>query len=224
MKLIIFVHTCKKYEETRAKKIENTWGARKNVVFITDNPNSSLKNNIYIGEYKYPGPTYHPENVVKMFNLFNERYNHYDWFMIIDDDSYLYIDKLSEYLEFQDKNDCLMIGDYLNWSEHHHLKDYSYNLWVGGGPGIVFTKQCIDIFLELINDYNGNYTNHDVWLHEIFSSKGKKLIKRIHCCGFHQYYIDDLCEDELKKLHTKLLISIHLNSKLDLLYKFHNLK
>ena len=67
--IIIFVHTCKKYEESRAKLIEQTWGDKKNIVFITDNNLSTLKNHIYIGEYK-KGPTYHPENVIKMFLLF----------------------------------------------------------------------------------------------------------------------------------------------------------
>ena len=52
MKLIIFVHTCKKYEESRAKLIEQTWGTDSDVVFITDNEQSSLKNHIYIGPYK----------------------------------------------------------------------------------------------------------------------------------------------------------------------------
>ena len=80
--------------------IEDTWGKNKdNVVFITDNENSTLKNNIYIGPYK-KGPTYHPENVIKMFNLFLNNYADYDFFMIIDDDSYLYIDKLATYLSF----------------------------------------------------------------------------------------------------------------------------
>ena len=48
MKLIIFVHTCKQYEESRAKLIENTWGKSENVVFITDNPDCSLQKYIYI--------------------------------------------------------------------------------------------------------------------------------------------------------------------------------
>ena len=40
--------------------------------FITDNDNSELKNYIYIGPYQ-SGPTYHPENVKKMFNIFLEK-------------------------------------------------------------------------------------------------------------------------------------------------------
>jgi hypothetical protein len=69
MKLIIFVHTCKLYENTRAKLLENTWANNKDIVFITDNDKSELKNHIYIGPYKN-GPTYHPDNVKKMFELF----------------------------------------------------------------------------------------------------------------------------------------------------------
>ena len=41
-KIIIFVHTCMAYEESRARKIENTWGGAANVVFITVNPESKL--------------------------------------------------------------------------------------------------------------------------------------------------------------------------------------
>ena len=46
--IIIFVHTCEKYEESRAKLIEQTWGDKNNIVFITDNKLSTLKNHIYI--------------------------------------------------------------------------------------------------------------------------------------------------------------------------------
>ena len=52
MKILIFVYTCTAYEKTRALLQENSW-AKDNldVVFVTDNPNSILKNNIYLGEY-----------------------------------------------------------------------------------------------------------------------------------------------------------------------------
>lgn len=96
---------------SRAKLIEDTWGNNSNVVFITDNPSSTLKIFIYIGEYKR-GPTYHPENVKKMFELFINKYTDYDFYMIIDDGSYLYLDKLNMYLSFFDKNDTYMIGDF----------------------------------------------------------------------------------------------------------------
>jgi selenocysteine lyase/cysteine desulfurase len=66
MKLIVFIHTCKAYEETRAKLLEQTWANNTDTVFITDNATSKLNNHIYIGDY-LKGHTYHPENVKKMF-------------------------------------------------------------------------------------------------------------------------------------------------------------
>ena len=42
--------------------------------------------------------------------------------MLIDDDSYLYTDTLDKYLEFQDKDDCIMIGDFLNWNSNPKWK------------------------------------------------------------------------------------------------------
>lgn len=219
MKVIIFVHTCKLYEESRAKLIESTWGSAEDVVFITDNPQSTLKNHIYIGEYKR-GPTYHPENVIKMFNLFVDKYSNYDFFMIIDDDSYLYIEKLKLYLSFFDKNESYMIGDFLNWvalrSESNFTCDY--NRWVSGGPGIVFTKKCILTFLDLINKFRIPYINHDVWLHNLFMLSDKR-IKRVDCPGFYQYNSKTLL-DKYSKTDNNL-ISVHLERNMDLIHKYH---
>jgi hypothetical protein len=220
MKLIIFIHTCKLYENSRSKLLENTWANNPDIVFITDNENSELKNHIYIGEYE-KGVTYHPENVKKMFDLFLNKYSDYDFFMIIDDDSYLYVDKLKQFLSFFNKDDPYMIGDFLNWTHIHPTYKFGgkYEYWIGGGPGIVFTKSCIIEFIELYKKYDINH-NHDVWLHKLFNlSNGK--IKRTHCPAFHQYG-----EAELYQKHSiedNTLISIHLNHDMDLLLKYHGL-
>jgi hypothetical protein len=218
--IIIFVHTCEKYEESRAKLIEKTWGDKENIVFITDNKLSTLKNHIYIGEYK-KGPTYHPENVIKMFLLFLRNYKSYHWFMFIDDDSYLYIDKLINYLSFFDKNDCYMIGDFLNWVGLRKETNFTcdYNRWVSGGPGIVFTKKCIETFLELIKINKLPYTNHDIWLHNLYQRSDKR-IKRVDCPGFHQYNSSTLLDKYSKESNN--LISIHLEHNMNLLFKYHN--
>lgn len=221
MKLIIFIHTCKKYEESRAKMIESTWGNREDIVFITDNPNSSLTRHIYIGEYK-KGPTYHPENVIKMFHIFMEKYSDYDYFMMIDDDSYLYVDKLKMYLSFFDKNDTYLIGDFLNWVTVKSDKNFvcDYMKWPGGGPGLVFTKKTIITFIQLINHFHINYVNHDVWLHHLFMLSNKS-IKRVHCPGFHQYNAPELLKKYANNFGDNSIISIHLEHNMSLLHNFH---
>jgi hypothetical protein len=231
MKLIIFIHTCKIYENSRAKLLENSWADDDNIIFITDNENCELKNYIYIGPYTN-GPTYHPENVKKMFNLFKEKYNDYDYFMIVDDDTYLYVDKLKLFLSFFDKEQPYMIGDFLNWTNlYKDINNFggNYDYWIGGGPGIVFTKSCLIEFMNLYNKYNIEYCNHDVWLHRLFNlSDGK--IKRTHCPGFHQYNEGQMNNLSDKYLYKKFaikdnnLISIHLNHDMSLISKYHENK
>jgi len=51
MKILIFVYTCTSYEKTRALLQQNSWADSCDVVFVTDNPKSELKNNVYLGEY-----------------------------------------------------------------------------------------------------------------------------------------------------------------------------
>lgn len=218
-KLIIFIHTCAKYEETRAKLLERTWAnGRDNVVFITDNEHSTLKNHIYIGPYAV-GATYHPATVLKMFDLFLQRYSDYDYYMMIDDDSYLYIDKLLNFLSFFDKNEAYMIGDFLNWPKFHEFSNNgNYHLWISGGPGIVFTKSCIIEYIILFGKFNRAYYNHDVWLHELFKlSNGN--IRRVHCPGFHQNGAEDLYKKYT--ISDNNLVSIHFNSNMSLLQNYH---
>ena len=229
MKLIIFVHTCAAYETNRAKVIESTWAEnRDNVIFITDNPSSELKHHIYVGEYQ-KGFTYHPETVKKMFSLFLEKYTDYDFFMTIDDDSYLYIDKLRSFLSFFNTNDSYMIGDFLNWANIHpaFAPEGDYKYWIGGGAGIVFTKSCIRQYIDLYNKFEVPYTNSDVWLHRLFELSDK-TIRRTHCPGFHQYgYGPNIYSGDYflkpSSREDNSVISIHLNGKASLIKDYHTL-
>jgi len=218
MKLIIFVHTCTKYEECRAKLLEETWASNNSdVVFITDNPDCKLKNHLYIGEYE-KRVTYHPETIYAMFTIFLEKYEDYDWFMIIDYDSYLYVEKLKNYLSFFDKNKPYMIGDFLNWIDSNQEFCNDYSNWPSGGPGIVFSKSCLEKLLVLLISTPVKLANHDVWLHYLFLESDKS-IKRVDCPGFHQYNASGL----LHKYSTDSnnLVSVHLERNMDLIKEFH---
>ena len=73
-KLAIFVHTCGRFEESRAKVIEATWARdRTEVTFITDSAASTLRRHENLGPYLTLGSahlSYHPETVRKMLALF----------------------------------------------------------------------------------------------------------------------------------------------------------
>jgi len=52
-----------------------------------------------------------PSKCKKMFCLFLEKYSDYDYFMIVDDDTYVYVEKLKLYLTFFDKKDLYINHD-----------------------------------------------------------------------------------------------------------------
>ena len=218
-KIIIFVNTCKEYEESRAKLLESTWAGSDNVVFFTDNKESTLKNFIHI-EKGIDGFNWGPDTTIKMFYTFLNNYSEYDWFMMIDDDAYLYIDKLLNYLSFFDKNDCYMFGDFLNWPEHHKdsiRKDYTF--WNSGGPGIVFSKSCIIEYMNEIAKCRAQIGSHDLWLNNLYNCTDKQKIKRIHCPGFYQYDSNKLLSQYDKS--SNCIISVHLERNMELLNKYH---
>ena len=211
MKLIIFIHTCEAYETKRAKLLEESWAlADIDIVFITDNPTSKLLNHIYVGAYeKYW--TYHPETVKKMIEIWLTNYADYDYYMMVDDDSYVFVNKLKHFLSSLNSQDCLMIGDVINWIKRdpsHWNPDKQW--WLGGGAGIVFTKSALIEFKRLYTTNEITIKNHDVWLHDLYLKSTS--IKRVHCAGFHQHPSIIKPTDEL--------ISIHLNHDMSLLKQF----
>jgi hypothetical protein len=211
MKLIIFIHTCEAYETKRAKLLEESWALTDaDIVFITDNPHSKLHNHIYVGAYE-KGVTYHPTTVKKMIELWLTSYADYDYYMMVDDDSYVFVNKLKHFLSSLNSQDCLMIGDVINWIKidpSHWNPNNQW--WMGGGAGIVFTKSALVEFKRLYTTFSAPYHNHDVWLHYLYLKS--EIIKRVHCPGFHQHPSIIKPTDEL--------ISIHLNHDMHLLQKF----
>jgi hypothetical protein len=256
--LLIIVHTCQKYEQSRCSHILETWfqsaSDLKNieVCFWTDNEFSELPNSIYQGPYSL-GATYHPSTVIKIFQYFLNTQK-YDWLMLIDDDSYLAVDKLISYLRLFSPTQAYLIGDFVNWPLYRkeHLEGFvssylgeplnpndEYQLWPGGGPGLVFTKSSVINFLTIVNDQikKDKYskppnTNHDVWLHTLLKSSSSAAI-RVHCPGFHQYGNNEFFLDKHGEMRSLLheegklvgdrLISVHLNGKIDQMHELHSL-
>jgi hypothetical protein len=234
-KIIIFVHTCTALYEERAKVLQETWTKDKsNIVFITDDPEPIHPNFIYLGPYRRG---FDPIIIKKIFNLYLEKYSQdYPWFMLIDDDAYLFTEKLEAYLEYFDEKDAYMIGDCLNWIPYvnelpniHFEKKLDYNSWFSGGPGIVFSKPGVEEYVKMIerSDRYGLVDEmkygYDLWLAYLFYfASDQKGVKRIHCPGFHQYGDTDIIAKYPRE--SKLLISIHFNRKMDDLKEFHSNK
>lgn len=227
-KVIIFVHTCKLYEQSRAKVIQETWAKdMDNVIFITDNENPP-DNFVYLGPY-LKGPTYHPETVKRMFTLYAKNYMHdYPYLMIIDDDSYLFPEKLNNYLSYFDYNEPLLISNFLNWHSGPIDKKsvelwgkqyprYTYDLWFDGGAGFICSKSACELLIQHYKISEPRLCNHDVWISQLILMHNIP-IKRINSVGFHQN--PDVVDKY--EFNSNMLISVHFAHQMDKLVEFYH--
>jgi len=241
---MIIIHTCGKYEESRCSHILDTWAKESredaDIYFFTDNPLSSLPNTVYGGPYS-PGYTYHPVSFIKILRLFQDRADH-PWLLVIDDDSYLNISSLINYLSLFDYEKPYLVADFVNWPAFipELLPDLAsqllgkeltpnddYQLWPGGGPGLAFTRKAVDALMSLYSYYKMvdhpvlDPVNHDVWLHKLLMNAPTKVLDRIHCPGFHQYGNDQLVTEGHSA--KRKIISVHLNHNIEQMHYFHQL-
>ena len=213
-KLAIFVHTCGRFEESRAKVIEATWARdRTEVTFITDSATSTLRRHENLGPYLTLDSahlSYHPETVRKMLALFLRKHPRAQWLMLIDDDSYLFVERLLSFLSFFDASDRYVLADFVHWQfgEWNARKDYSR--WASGGPGIVFSRAAVEEYVRLIAAHGATtpLQNHDVWLALLYNASDG-AIKRVHCPGFHQYGFEKLLPPNAVDANMQALIARH---------------
>lgn len=243
-RLLIVIHTCIQYEQSRCKAILETWAQKErdriSISFWTDNPSSFLPGAIY--KAPYPGGcTYHPSTFTEILDHFKTQESGFDWFMVVDDDTYVYPERLLSFLTTLEEGRSLLAGDFINWPLRYPSwrsvyesclnkpapLNYDYRLWPGGGAGLVFSASGVSNVLDMINELEAGQSpllspiNHDVWLHRMIEERGASRIARIHCPGFHQFGDRELLPVERSR--PGVLVSVHLNHDIELMHAFHEL-
>jgi hypothetical protein len=102
----------------------------------------------------------------------------YDWYIFIDDDTFVFIDRLKNLLEKYDSTENYYIGNELD-----HIKN-EYCLYMSGGAGYAISNSLYNILYKYVQK-NGINNSHKHWCDDL-------------CIG--------LWIDELKKEHTIIQI------------------
>ncbi|PIO76376.1 hypothetical protein TELCIR_01554 [Teladorsagia circumcincta] len=145
--LFCWVQTAKIYHDTRALAINETWLSRcdHGQLFTGDffSSNDIPYSTVFAGI---------PDSYYNLF--FKSRYAFYyiyhyiskdfDWYMKADDDTYVVVEHLKEYLSHLDPN----IPYYLGYT----LKPYLENGYNAGGAGYVLSRAAVKIFNEMLYD------------------------------------------------------------------------
>lgn len=148
MKILISIISTKKYLDSRIKLIQDTWLKDvENYVIITDY-DDELTNSVKITE----DSTYESnvEKNFKSFNYFYEKYNDFDWFINLDDDTFLNYNNLKKLLYSYSKDDIFMLGR-INYGSLP--QDTSLN-YCSGGAGYIFNKKTLEILKDIDMSYN----------------------------------------------------------------------
>jgi Fringe-like len=146
MSICYIILTCELYIPTRAKYLLET--SLKNV-----NPND-----IYFLSCKSSQPNVYGWNTadnyescpLKYVRFFQNMKLDYDWYYFMDDDTFVFPNRLSTFLQQYNKNDRLYIGNRCTHVEYH--------LYMSGGAGFLLTKS---VYFELI-DYIKSKNDHEL--------------------------------------------------------------
>jgi len=149
MKLCYIISTCDKYLNTRVKYQMDTFLSnvdKNDIYYLTSKSNIEKRQfgwNCMDDEknisWKYIHFIY---NMNKILN--------YDWFIFIDDDTFIFIDKLKNYLKQYDKNDLFYIGNELD----HIQKEFC--LYMSGGAGYCISNSLYKILYNYVRDKGVN--------------------------------------------------------------------
>jgi len=148
MKILISIISTSKYFDSRIKLIQETWLKDvENYVIITDY-NDESTNSVKVTE----DSTYESnvEKNFKSFHHFYEKYNDFEWFMNLDDDTFLNYGNLKNLLESYSKDDIFMLGRI----NHGTLpQDITLN-YCSGGAGYIFNRKTLEILKDIDMSYN----------------------------------------------------------------------
>lgn len=134
---LISILTANKFLHTRAKAIKETWAKdHKHFLFFSQ----SKQTNTFLPVIFLPGTddSYPPQKKsFTMFKFLHDNYlNSFEWFIRVDDDAYIKIDRLKFFLNQLDPSKTLYIGQ----PGFEHSPDYPFCM---GGTGVILSRGAL---------------------------------------------------------------------------------
>ncbi|WKY10568.1 hypothetical protein Q1695_002716 [Nippostrongylus brasiliensis] len=159
--LFCWVQTSKMYHDTRALAINETWLSRcdHGQLFTGDFfPSNDIPySTVFAG---IPDSYYNLffKSRYAFFYIYHYISKDFDWYMKADDDTYVIVEHLKEYLSKLDPNKPYYLG--------YTLKPYLKNGYNAGGAGYVLSKAALKIFNEFL------YSNETLCPDDIYEDVG----------------------------------------------------
>jgi hypothetical protein len=180
MRLCYIVLTCKKYLDTRVEWQKKT--VFKNVdprdIFYLG-PHMDIMNHIYSWG---AGDDYH-SLPYKFYDFFRKIQLDYDWYMLMDDDTYVFHDRLVNHLSKYNPNDLFAEGKIIT-----HIADSEWGLYHSGGAGTILSKATYEQLCHYLRYSNNSKVPH--WCADISLGYWLKQIPTIDMKNNNYFYPD----------------------------------
>ncbi|KAK0069039.1 glycoprotein-N-acetylgalactosamine 3-beta-galactosyltransferase 1-B, partial [Biomphalaria pfeifferi] len=183
VKILIWVMTAPMYHSTRGKAVKETWGKHcDNILFFSTQNDSTLPAIGLNVEESYENLS--AKTIKAFYYLYEHKFDEADWFMKVDDDTYVIPENLRYFLSEQDPRDPVYFG--------HHFKAYIEQGYHSGGAGYVLSKEALRRFGEkgkLFSQCNETTSPEDVAMGACMEKLGVKITdsrdrfgrSRFHC-------------------------------------------
>lgn len=144
--LFVGVVTAQKFLETRGKAIYETWGKSTPMIQFFSAEGKS-KGTLPVVSLPGVDDTYPPQKkVYRMLKYMHDKYiDEYDWFLRADDDVYVRIPKLMEFLNTLDPTKMIYMGQpgMGKPQDLERIKLRSDEHYCMGGPGVIFSNTLL---------------------------------------------------------------------------------
>jgi hypothetical protein len=140
MSCCFIILTCEKYLNTRVKWVlENSLFKvePKDIYFLSCEPKEP---NIY----GWNTPDIYEGCPLKYIKFFQNMTLDYDWYFFMDDDTFIFTDKLKTFISQYDKNEPLYIGNI--------CRNYNFPIYMSGGAGFLMTKSLYLSIVQYIRE------------------------------------------------------------------------
>lgn len=144
MKICYIILTCENYLSSRAKFLLETSLKNVNSTDIYFLSCKSIKPNIY----GWNTDDNYESCPLKYVRFFQNMTIDYDWYFFMDDDTFVFPDRLNSFVEQFIKSDSLYIGN--------RCKSYSFPLYMSGGAGFLLTRSLYLKLLDYIRQKSDN--------------------------------------------------------------------
>jgi hypothetical protein len=148
MKILVSIISSSKHTDSRIKFIKDSWLKDvEDYVILSDHSDIDSKTYQITENSSYESNV---EKNFKSFKFFYDNYSDFDWFINLDDDTFLNYNNLKEYIQSLSEDEIFMTG-FINYGTLP--SDTSLN-YCSGGAGYVFNKKTLEILKDINNLYN----------------------------------------------------------------------